>query len=281
MFPVRHIQQRVHLTPPSNFSTTARQQAHWQPCSIDNVHKQFWAYVELLKREGIATTIGEPAPVHNPDAIYAYDSCLCLPAGAIVLQSIKQNRQREIDLVRSDLKRLHIPVLGEILHPAHIDGGDILWLTESEVAVGRGWRTNDLAIAQLQHLLQPFSITVRRYDLSNLLGQEHCLHLMSVISMLDDHTALVYERGMPIALLQRLAELNIRTTPVAEQEWLSLGCNVLALGEKRVIALAGNPITCTRMEAAGFRVLPLNAADLCLAGEGGPTCLTRLLPFPA
>jgi len=277
MFYVNKHCKKVQLTPPSNFTSQGLKKAGWTASQNHRIQEQFLGYVNTLKENGIEVQLGEPAPVDNPDAIYSYDSCLCLPDGAIILQSIKENRQREVELVRRDLQTYGIPLLGEILHPAHIDGGDILWLRHNEVAVGRSWRTNHLAILTLQALLNPLGISVRAYDLSNLLGKERCLHLMSVISMLDSSTALIYEPGMPIALLQRLEELSIQTIALPEEEWHSLGGNVLSLGNGKIIAIAGNPNTKSVMEAAGFEVISFDASDLCLAGEGGPTCLTRFI----
>ena len=277
MWNLNTVLRRVHLTPPSLFTVEGRKRANWNECQPSQVITQFEGYVKLLQRLDVEVYLGEPAPVDNPDAIYSYDSCMCIPAGAIVLQSIKENRQFEIEIVRRDLKNYQVPIIGQILHPCHIDGGDILWLNKDEVAVGRSWRTNDRAIDKLRAILSAFAIQVRSYDLSNLLGKEHCLHLMSVVSMLDSKTALIYEKGMPIALLRRLDQLGIRTLSIAEEEWCTLGCNVLSLGKGKVIAVDGNPKTKKIMEGSGFSVFTFQGSSLCLAGEGGPTCLTRFL----
>lgn len=269
----------IHLTPPSNFTDDGLKKAGWGACDVNKIMLQFEQYKNLLESLHLSIHLGEPAPIDNPDAIYAYDSCLCLPQGAILLQSIKNNRTTEINLVKRDLQQLRIPIIGTICHPAYIDGGDILWLRDNLLAVGRSWRTNSLAVEKLTEIVQPLGIRVVQYDLSNLLGKEHCLHLMSVISMLNKKTALIYEPGMPIALLEKLAELSIRTISVPEEEWHRLAVNVLSIGEDIVIAVAGNPITKGKLQQTGFDVRTFYGEDLCIAGEGGPTCLTRFLPY--
>ena len=53
-----------------------------------------------------------------------------------------------------------------------------------------------------------------------------------------------------------------------------MGCNVLALGPRRALALDGNPQTRRRLEAAGVDVSVYAGEELSRKGEGGPTCLT-------
>ena len=97
--------------------------------------------------------------------------------------------------------------------------------------------------------------------------------------MLDECTALIYDKGMPIPLLQRLEKYNIQMLSVPEEEWNTLGSNVLSLGEGSILAVDGNPKTKRLLEQHRFTVDSFDGADLCLAGEGGPTCLTRFIPF--
>jgi N-dimethylarginine dimethylaminohydrolase len=56
-----------------------------------------------------------------------------------------------------------------------------------------------------------------------------------------------------------------------------MACNVLALGENRLLAIAENRRTNNRLSAAGFDVRTFSADELCINGGGGPTCLTRPL----
>ena len=62
-----------------------------------------------------------------------------------------------------------------------------------------------------------------------------------------------------------------------ETEFDSMGCNVLALGPRHAMMVAGNPETEQRIKAAGVKLEVIQGTDICRKGEGGPTCMTRPL----
>ena len=81
------------------------------------------------------------------------------------------------------------------------------------------------------------------YDLPHWNGRGEVMHLMSLISPLDDDLALVYPRLAPVRLLELLAERGIATVEVPDEEFETMGPNVLALGPRRALALEGNDET--------------------------------------
>jgi N-dimethylarginine dimethylaminohydrolase len=82
---------------------------------------------------------------------------------------------------------------------------------------------------------------------------------------------------MPIRLLELLAERGFAMVEVPEEEFGSMGPNVLALAPRVVVAVDGNPETRRRMESAGVDVSVFDGSEIAHKGEGGPTCLTRPL----
>ena len=100
---------------------------------------------------------------------------------------------------------------------------------------------------------------------------------MSFISLLDRDLAVVYRRILPVPLFELLTARGIQLIDVPEQEYPTLGCNVLALSPRNVIMVSGNPITRSLLESAGCRVTEFDGAEICFPGAGGPTCLTRPL----
>ena len=104
------------------------------------------------------------------------------------------------------------------------------------------------------------------------------LHLMSLISPLDANLALVYSKLIPVRFRQWLLERGITFVEVPDDEYEpTMGCNVLALGPRKCLALDGNPETRRRMEAAGCEVVSYKGSEISIKGGGGPTCLTRPL----
>jgi len=189
----------------------------------------------------------------------------------------KELRQQEIALHADTYRQLSIPIVGEIRAPGTIEGGDCFWLDERTLAVGRGYRTNEQGIRQLRALLAAQDIEVLAYDLPHWRGAGECLHLMSLISPVAPKLAVVFPPLMAVALLEELRERSWRLIEVPEEEFDSLGCNVLALSPGRCVLRAGNPTTQRRLEQAGCDVLTYQGDEISLNRAGGPTCLTRPL----
>ena len=167
-----------------------------------------------------------------------------------------------------------IPTLGRIEPPGSAEGGDTFWLDERTLCVGRTLRTNRAGAAQLQEILQP-EVEVEIFDVPYWKGAGELIHLMSVISPIADDLAVVFLPLFPCGLLELLAERGVRLVEVPEQEFLTLGCNVLAVSPGVAVMADGNPVTRARLEAAGAEVHVFAAGEVGVNGSGGPTCLTR------
>jgi N-dimethylarginine dimethylaminohydrolase len=160
--------------------------------------------------------------------------------------------------------------------PATAEGGDLFWLDRSTLLAGRSYRTNDAGIAQLRSLLGS-SVDVVAFDMPHLHGPDECLHLMSFISPLDVDLAVVYLPMVPVRLTETLREREVALVEVPDEEFPTMGPNVLALGPRIALALDGNPETRRRMERAGVDVRTYVGSEISRKGDGGPTCLTRPL----
>ncbi|MEO5575857.1 MAG: arginine deiminase family protein [Gaiellaceae bacterium] len=209
----------------------------------------------------------------NPDAIYAYDPVLVGERGAILLRPGKDGRLGEPGALEADLAEAGVPIAGRIEAPGTIDGGDTLWLDGETLLVGRGYRTNASGVEQLRAAFP--DAEVLSYDLPHWNGRAEVMHLMSLISPLDVDLALVYPRLAPVRLLELLGERGIEVVEVPDDEFETMGPNVLALGPRRALALEGNDETRRRLEAAGVEVLVYKGDEISRKGDGGPTCLTR------
>ncbi len=212
------------------------------------------------------------------DSVFTHDPSLMTDHGAIILSMGKALRQPEPGLHEIAYRRMGIPLLGRIDGPGQVEGGDCVWVDADTLAVGRGVRTNQDGIQQLSNLLSPKGISVYGFDLPLWHGEEACLHLMSVISPLADDLALVYAPLLPAAFYQLLRARGIRLVEGDADEFFAsngLSLNVLPTAPRQVIAVAGFPRTAATMQAAGCTVSTFEADALCIACEGGPTCLTR------
>jgi N-dimethylarginine dimethylaminohydrolase len=212
------------------------------------------------------------------DSVFTHDPSLMTDRGALILSMGKPLRAKEPSLHEETYRRLGIPVLGRVEAPGQVEGGDCVWVDARTLAIGRGVRTNQQGIQQVANLLTPLGISVYGFDLPLWQGEEACLHLMSVISPLADDLALVFAPLLPAAFYQMLRARGITLVDGDAGEFHAsngLSLNVLPTSPRQVIAVAGFPKTKAAMEAAGCAVETFEADALCIACEGGPTCLTR------
>ena len=213
----------------------------------------------------------------NMDSLYAHDPVLITDAGAVLLQTGKVARRGEGPAFADALKGWGVPVLGSIDGDATAEAGDMIWLDSRTLIVGRGFRTNSKGIERLSGILGPLGVSVVGIPLPYWNGPDDVLHLMSFISLLDSDLAVVYRRLLPVTLYELLQEREVDLVDVPDEEYMTLGCNVLAVGPRQLIAVAGNPVTHARLRAAGCSVSEFAGSEICIPGAGGPTCLTRPL----
>lgn len=238
---------------------------------------QHSSFVQLLEQSGAEILCLPEDPHTGLDSIYTHDPVLVADAGAIILRMGKPGRRGEAIAWTDALDRWHIPILGVMEEPATAEAGDLLWLDDKTLLAGHGLRTNAAGIAFLRQLLEPLGVQVLAFHLPYWNGPDDVLHLMSFISMLDEQLAIVYRKICPVPLLELLEKWNVTLVDVADEEYDSLGCNVLAVSPSNLLMVSGNPVTRARLEAAGCAVREFDALDIAWKGSGGPTCLTRPL----
>lgn len=211
------------------------------------------------------------------DAAYTHDASLSTDYGLILMNPGKSNRVPEAQAHADVTAQLGIPILGEVHVPGNSEAGDMVWLDPRTLLIGSGYRTNQAGISQVRDLLGSKAIEVLSAPLPYGPGPAACLHLMSLMSMLDEQSVLVDLPWLAVETVELLKSRSLRLIAIDYAERDSLACNVLSLGEKRVIALSENAVTNQKLRDAGFDVRTFSGSELCINGSGGPTCLTRPL----
>jgi dimethylargininase len=237
--------------------------------------REHQSLVEILQRGGAEVMYHDtPLPDHA-DAVYVHDPVIVTDAGAILLRMGKRLRRGEEQAIGEFLDRHGIPIAARLDGEALAEGGDLLWLDRDTLAVGLGFRTNIEGLQQLAAALEPVGASVVPVPLPYGAGPDACLHLMSLISMLDHDLAVVYLPLLPVPFVELLGSRGIALVEIPDEEFESMGPNVLALAPRRCLTIQGNPVTRERLAAAGCEVLTYKGDELSLKAEGGPTCLTR------
>ncbi len=252
--------------------------AHWHYTSqpdLAGARAEHQALVATLEDFGCEVVFHDaPLPDHA-DAIFTHDPVIITDAGAIVLRMGKEKRRGEEAAIAATLEDLGVPILATLEDEATAEGGDLMWLDHETLAVGRGYRTNAEGFRQLSAALRPLGAKTIEVQLPHAGGPAACLHLMSLISMIDHDLAVVHLPLLPVPFVELLGDRGIELVEVPAREYPTMGPNVLALAPRRCLMLEGNPGTQSLLEAAGCEVLTYRGNELSLKAEGGATCLTR------
>jgi dimethylargininase len=249
--------------------------SYLEPMNHEKAVAEHEAFRAILREAGAEVITGEIDDPHLQDAIFPFDPVMITNAGAILLRMGKRQRELEVDLAEETMRDLGVPIIGRIEAPGNVEGGDCLWLDPWTMAVGLGYRTNREGVRQLGEILRPLGVDLLVYDLPYWTGPADCLHLLSLISLVDDHLAVVYKPLMPVPFVQELERRGVAFVDVPDSEFKTQGPNVLALGQRHCLLLKENEITARRLRDAGCRVQTYTGDEISHNRTGGPTCLTR------
>jgi N-dimethylarginine dimethylaminohydrolase len=275
--------RRVLLKHPSHaFVSRERIEREWadlnftSPPDLSRACAQYDQFAELLASTGAHLEWLPPREDAGLDSIYTRDASVVTSAGLVLARMGKRQRESEPDAQADAASVIGVPIAGRIEPPGRLEGGDVVWLDDRHLAVGRGYRTNDGGIAQLRAFAGP-DVDVAVVPLPHWRGAGDVFHLMSIISPVDRHRAVVYAPLLPVPFREQLHDLGYDLIEVPHEEFESMGANVLALAPRICVMVAGNPRTQAAIERAGIEVRVYDGDDISLKGGGGPTCLTRPL----
>jgi N-dimethylarginine dimethylaminohydrolase len=238
---------------------------------------EFDALVELLEGFGIEALFLPRDDDVGLDSLYVRDAAVATDDGLILCNMGKDERRTEPGALEGAVGEWGLPIRGAITGDGILEGGDVVWIDDRTLAVGRGYRTNEEGIRQLEEILGDSIDELIVVPLPHYRGPSDVFHLMSVLSPIDRDLALVYSPLLPVPFRERLLARETWLVETSEAEFDSLGCNLLTVAPRRCVAVAGNPVTRGRLESEGVEVHVLRGEEICLKGLGGPTCLTRPL----
>ncbi len=231
------------------------------PIDLDRARRQHTEYEALLRSFGWQI-VRLPTLDDQPDAVFVEDTAIALDELAIVAPMGAASRVPEARTVEEALAR-YFPVR-HLIAPATLDGGDVLRVGR-RLFVGLSQRTNAVAVDQLVRLLAPYEYEVVPVSVAG------ALHLKSACSYVGDNGLLANPEWLDLDPFQGMEILPIESS----ETW---GASVL-YDDGRVVMPAGFPRTEGLLERWGLDVHAIDLSELRKA-EGGPTCLSILLPSP-
>ena len=264
------------------FNSDARLDAEWKNLNyhsrpdLKGANTEYAVVEKMLAATGAEVIKLPDGDGLTLDSLYTHDALVITPRGLVRPHMGKPARRLEPKVNGAYLETLGFPIAGEITAPGLLEGGDLVWIDRNTLLAGIGYRTNQEGANQLAKLAGA-DVNVLSFDMPHYKGRSDVFHLMSVLSPLDADLALVYLPLMPVRLVEFLESRGIKFVHVPDQEFDTMGCNVLALGPRHAIMVEGNPETEKRLRAAGVKVEVFKGYEICRKGEGGPTCMTRPL----
>lgn len=267
--------------PRQAFISQANIDVQWQSLNYygcpnyEIANDEYDRFVELLSQFDMELNFAPQNENTSIDSLYVHDPLVISQRGVILGNMGKPARLPEPFAAAKYLAELGVPLLGRISGTGKLESGDLLWIDDHTLAVGQGFRTNPEGLRQLRELLGELVTEILPVQLPYWNGPQDCLHLLSFVSIVDKNLAVVYSRLMPVVFREWLLERGFTLLEVPDEEYESLGCNVLAVGPRQCILLSANPQTRQLLEQAGAQVWTMSGAEICLKGTGGPTCLTR------
>ncbi|MEE8118200.1 MAG: arginine deiminase family protein [Gammaproteobacteria bacterium] len=244
---------------------------------LDEAIREYETFAKILENNNCELVYQPTDDLTSLDSLYVRDSSIVTDAGVVLCNMGKPARQPEPEVMEAFYRQIGSKVLGRIEPPGKVEGGDVTWLTPKILAVGEGYRTNREGIEQLTALLRKTVDEIVTVALPHFRGPSDVLHLMSLLSPVDEGLAVVYSPLLPVTFRNLLLELEFQLLDVPQKEFDSMGSNVLSLGPGKCLVVEGSPITRRLLEKAGVEVICYKGDEISAKGRGGPTCLTRPL----
>ena len=276
--------ESVLLSPvATTFESPQKLKSQWQHLNylgepeLEEALSEYEEFLDILANHGVNPQFLPGAKQLGLDAIYCRDASITTDHGMIICRMGKEARLGEPEVHKWYYHTHEIPILGEIKAPGTLEGGDVAWIDAQTLAVGHSYRTNTEGIEQLSGMLSAHQIDVHVIDLPHYKGPDDVFHLMSVFSPVDKDLAVVYSPLLPIGFRNELLNRGYTLIEVPNHEFMSMGCNVLAIAPRKCVMLKGNANTEKALTSAGCTVYSYEGSEISLKGGGGPTCLTRPL----
>lgn len=206
-----------------------------------------------------------------PYQVFARDSSFMTPYGAVVTQMAQWWRRGEYAPVIRFYQQAGIPIY-DMVTAGSFEGGDFDVIEPGCVLIGFcGERTQEQAARQVGGWFEAEGWEVKLAPIA-----EHYVHIDLMVCMLAEKLAAVCLDTNEPEIVDWLKAKKIEIVPVSYPDTMQLGCNVMALGNDRILSTAGNTDLNARLKAQGFQVY---APDVSLftRGGGGVHCMAQPL----
>jgi N-dimethylarginine dimethylaminohydrolase len=232
--------------------------------------RQYREIVEAYEDAGV-TVHTLPENELTPYQIYARDSSFMTPYGAVICQLANPRRRGEYASCLRFYQAKGIPIY-DMVSAGNFEGGDFNMIRPGCVLIGyTGFRCEEVSANQVGGWFEKEGWEVKYAPID-----EFYVHIDLMVCMLAKNLAAVCLDTTDPEIVQWLKDKGIEIVPVSYQDTLALGCNVMSLGNDRVLSTAASKELNSKLRALGFHVYDPDVSMFTQAG-GGVHCMAQPL----
>jgi N-dimethylarginine dimethylaminohydrolase len=205
---------------------------------------------------------------HLAESLFVRDVGFAIEGGMVIGKMVEETRQGEERRLSERITELGIPIYHTVHGPGGFESGNMVWLNEETVAVGRSRTTNAEGIRQIRTVLETYDIEVLEVPIFGSTESTGQTHLALVFSMVAPDLALVYPQAVPPEFLDTLHDRGIETIEVPMREQRNRATSTVAVDDQTVLLPAGNPVTRNALVERGLNVTELDLQEIQKAGGG-------------
>ena len=208
-----------------------------------------------------------------PYQIFARDSSIMTPFGAIITSMANWWRRGENYRAIETYERLGIPIY-DYVTAGTFEGGDFNVIEPGTVLIG--WegdegRSQERSAVQLKDWFEAEGWEVKLADIDPFY-----VHIDLMVVMLAPKLAAVCLESTDPDIVDWLKSKQIEIVSVPFQDTLDLGCNVVALGNDRVLLPEKSHVLKEKVRALGLEVFDPDVS-MITPGGGGVHCMCQAL----
>lgn len=228
--------------------------------------------VDAYRSADVEVHFHKPDP-HLPYQVYARDSSVMTPYGAIITHMAQPWRRGENFRAIETYHDLGIPIY-DYVTAGTFEGGDFNVIEPGAVLIG--WegpegRSSKEGAEQIAGWMKAEGWEVMLIDIDPFY-----VHIDLMVVMIAPKLAAVCIECTDPKVVEWLRAKKIEIIEVPFQETLALGCNVVALGEDRVLLPAASKTLKEKLRALGFAIYDPEL-DMITQGGGGVHCMCQSL----
>ncbi|WP_435176861.1 dimethylarginine dimethylaminohydrolase family protein [Halorussus sp. AFM4] len=267
---VGHLDRALVHEPGPEFSTVVDPDAWgWDGLPRqETAAEEHRALVEQLEEAGVTVHRLDGAREGLAESLFVRDVGLAVEGGLVVGKMVEETRHGEERRVAERALDLGIPVYHTVHGPGGFEAGNVVWIDEETVAVGRSQTTNAEGIRQVRTVLETYDIDVVEVPIFGSTESTGQTHLALVFGMVAEDLALVYPQAVPPEFLELLHDRGIETVKVPMREQRNRATSTVVVEPGRVLLPSGNPRVRESLAERGIDVIELDVREIRKTGGG-------------